>query len=729
VSISFPALRRGLRAGLLGVAVLTAAAFPSRLSVAIRGWGSVLLRAERALAGMLLDLGAIGFVLVPLVVVLAVLVPLLVAKLRDERWQRVGGVVAALPLGLVIWVLTVLAQEVKSERGSFPTVFDLAEGGTNASFVQGTLGFIRYQRIWLPALPGIALAAVVVVLVARGAKGPVLPWRPWAGGLVMGLLVGVGAVWLAAFGLGTTFNALSPAAIGDPLTGLVESAVDLLRARGPATARELVLDIDLPSGSAALGAQRLGWPVAAAGRGCAPHPYARPLDTAREPRAPGRALVEAFERVSQTLFAGPANGDLGVFLVSLEGFRADDVHALNPLAPRAIAPFTTSLYEKASAAQNDGHKAGHGVLASTHLFQGGVRTAHCLGAMTCGLGTLPYNLSFIRDLQPFPVRCMPDVLADAGFHHSFFYGSDGTFDAMDEFLRVHRFETVMAQKDLPTNLPLGTWDGITDFAVFDAAVAHAVKTPGAQFTLLMSLSNHSPFTTPQDMPAEVVERVDVALKTEVNRADVDDRRRLMTYSYTDAALERLFAKLDETGLAERSVVIFMADHSTGHTYVWGREDPESDAEKTQIPFVIVVPERLRAKVADIAALDAALASAQTALESGAVSQNDVPTLLLALLSAHPGVKALPAEQRWHTLGGQITSPWFVPGGDERTSIIGINGVSELYSFDRRGVRVGDYEDSVFLKTRADRYRVTPRLIPVAATLAETMKRCAPSPAP
>jgi hypothetical protein len=102
--------------------------------------------------------------------------------------------------------------------------------------------------------------------------------------------------------------------------------------------------------------------------------------------------------------------------------------------------------------------------------------------------------------------------------------------------------------------------------------------------------------------------------------------------------------------------------------------------------------------------------------------------MLALLSSHPAVKALPPAERWHTLGGQVTSPWFEPGGDARTAIIGINGVSELFGLDRDGVLVGSYEDSVFLKTRADRYRVTPRLIPVTATLQETMRAC-PAPAP
>jgi hypothetical protein len=92
------------------------------------------------------------------------------------------------------------------------------------------------------------------------------------------------------------------------------------------------------------------------------------------------------------------------------------------------------------------------------------------------------------------------------------------------------------------------------------------------------------------------------------------------------------------------------------------------------------------------------------------------------------VKALPPAARWHSLGGQVTSPHFAPGGEPGSFLLGINGVSELYVLDRQAHRVGSYEDSVFLKTRADRYRVTPKLIPVAATLVETMQaqvNCSP----
>lgn len=704
-------VRRGFLSGVTVVALLFIAAFPARLAGALRGWGTVLSKVERSLAGTLLDLSAVVLLITPLVALLTLLVPLVLSRARGPRWQRLGAVIWSLPFGCAIWALTVAAVEVKSERGSFPTMFDLLEGGTNASFLEGTLGFLRYERIWFPAAVGTALAMLVLLLAWRRPTGVLESWKGWALGLTGGLGVSAAGVMLVAVTLGALANRFSSAALGDPMTGLVESTFDLLRHQGPATPRDLVLTAELPPKAAAEGAARVGWPPTKPG---APHPHSRVLDFELEPptRDPrGRALIAAFRRIGDALFV-EGDPNVAVLHLSLEGYRADDITALNPVAPREIAPFTNALYD-----------GGEGVLTSRKMFQAGVRTAHGLGAMTCGLGTLPYNLSFIRDLLPFPVRCTSDVLVEAGFRHSFFYGSDGTFDAMDVFLKTHGYAVFRSQNELPKGLPKGTWDGISDFAVFDAAlqeVAEGLRT-GSQFSLLMSLSNHSPFPAPEDLPPAVKDRVDHALKTAVHRADADDRLRLITYSYTDAAVERVFAKLEDHGIADRSIVMLMADHSTGHSYVWGEKDPESDAAKAQIPFALVIPRPFLARAKDPVALAAALKEAQALLDEAPLSQNDVPTLLLALLAGHPGVKALPQASRWHTLGGQVTSPYFEPGGDAASYIVGINGVSELFVLDRSGNRVGGYEDSVFLKTRADRYRVTPRLIPVTGTLIEVMQ--------
>jgi hypothetical protein len=338
--------------------------------------------------------------------------------------------------------------------------------------------------------------------------------------------------------------------------------------------------------------------------------------------------------------------------------------------------------------------------------------------MTCGLGTLPWNLSFIRDLQPLELRCTIDVLHDAGATSSVWYGSDLKFDNMRRYFEAQRVTTIMSQAELPTGLPLGSWDAVADLAVVDAAVAgvaaQVAKDPQRpHHAMVMTLSNHSPFTAPQDLPDIVKSRVE-ALYASAPRAEEEDRRRLMTFSYTDFVIERLFTRITELGLADRAVVVLTADHSTGHRYVWG-EGRETDEAFGRIPFAIVLPAAVRARAVDDVAVQAAMARSQDLLDGGPLSLNDVPALLLAVLSATPTLAKLPHEKRWHTMGGQITSPHFRAFADDAV-IHGINGVSQLVAFDARGVRIGEATRASFLQSSADRYRLTPPLLPMAAPL-------------
>lgn len=679
----------------------------------LRG-GTFFERVTRAIAGTTLDLSA---VLVPLIALLAfvVLFTALVPR-RKTLWQHVGAPLALLPWCFVLYVLTVLQQEVKAERGAFSTMQEITAGAVQTSFVEGTLGFFRYERIWIPAVACGALAVALLVARFRAARREEeLPWRGWAMGffavLAASLLVVPGAVAAQS----KLSSRLSRGALGDPLNSTLETTLDLIEGRVPLKPSELLMQLQTTKEDAAVGAQRLGWPPL--GAPC-PHPHARPLDREKEARPPGAELLAALSRVSEALF-DPADPKVAVFQFSLESFRADDLHALNPAAARELDPFVNGLYEQSP-------------LVSRKMFQAGVRSAQGLAAMTCGVGTLPYNLSIIRDLDAFPLRCAPDLLAEAGFHGTFFYGSDATYDQMAHFLAGHGVPSVVSQDELPEGLPKGAWSGLTDFVVFDEAARHVAKglADAPQFALVMSLSNHSPYTPPEDLPKSVLARMEAAVKASPNRASVDDRRRLLTHSYTDAAVERFFGQLDTLGIAERSIVVLMADHSTGEDYVWGADslEHETDAAKAQVPFLIVIPAAFIARAKDRPKLEAALTEARTLMNATPLSQNDVPALMLALLEHHPGLRALPAAARWHTLGGQVTSPWFKPGGAAESFLLGINGVDELYVLDRQGSRVGAYEDAVFLRTRAERAQVTPRLIPVASTLVETIrsaKACRP----
>ena len=704
-------VRRGLVAGLTTLTLLTLALLPSRLAVAMRvRGGSLFERITRAIAGTTLDLSAIITPLALLLLVVVVFAAL--APRRKALWQHLGAPLFVLPWCFVLYVLTVLQQEVKAERGAFSTMQEITAGAVQTSFVEGTFGFFRYERIWIPAV--VCGGSALLVLIGRfraTRKDEELPWGGWALGLVGALVLGVLLVPAAVAAQSLASTRLSRAALGDPLTSLIETTMDLVEHRVPLKPSELLLQLAVTPEEAAVGAQRMGWPPLASAGPC--HAHARPLDREQEPAPPGAALLIAFERVSAALF-DPSDAKVAVFQFSLESFRANDLHALNPAAPSGLDPFVNGLYERRE-----------GVLASRRTFQAGVRSAQGIAAMTCGVGTLPYNLSIIRDLDAFPLRCAPDLLAEAGFHGAFFYGSDPSYDQMWRYLHGHGVADVVSQDELPEDLPKGAWSGLTDFAVFDAAAQRVAKglADAPQYALVMSLSNHSPYTPPEDLPPAVLTRMELAVKAMPNRASVDDRRRLLTHSYTDAALERFFGQLEALGIAERSIVVLMADHSTGEDYVWGDEsfEHETDSAKAQLPFAIVIPPSFLARVKDRAALEAALTEAQAQLEATPLSQNDVPALLLALLKFHPGLRALPQASRWHTLGGQVTSPWFQPGGDEKSFLLGINGVDELYVLDREGARVGSYEDAVFLRTRTDRAQVTPRLIPVASTLVETLR--------
>lgn len=731
----------GLQAGLWSVALLVLAAVPARLSLAIRGGTTSSMNdLERTMAGVVVDASAVLVVVVVLTAVLTATIPIGVRGLRRPLWQRAGPLLCSLPLAAVTMVITMVAQQVRAERGAFPTAFDIMESGTNASFIEGIFGYLGYTHIWVPAVLSVVVVGVALGLVLRRRSHHVVHgWSAWGTGLVAGLGVGVLPVHLLSLALSSSSapETLRPDSLGEPLAGLVDSSLDLLRYGADMTPRQLIVDLEPTADVHNEGAALLGWPAMATGAGA--HPYARALDSAAEPVTPnprGTALVQSLERVSSTVFDGAGQPAPIVFHLLLEGFRADDLHAMNPEAPRDLAPFINGLYERAGAparddAAGDDAAGDDAVLVGRQMYQAGVRTAQGLGAMTCGLGTLPYNLSFIRDLQPMSMRCTADVLHDAGYTMSAWYGSDIGFDNMQRYLEAHHTTRVVSQKELPTDLPKGTWDAVTDFALMDAVVdgiasTHGPGTASAEaphMALVMSLSNHSPFTAPQDVPADLQARV-AALLPLAPRADEEDRRRLLTFAYTDAAVEHFFAGLHRTGLDTRAIVVLMADHSTGHRYVWGK-GLETDAAKGQIPFAMVVPAAFRARVADQRDLDTALGAAQHQLDGGPLSLNDVPSLLLAMLSKSTAVSSLPAEKRWHTMGGQVTSPFFRPI-KAGAAIHAVNGVSEIVALDGQGQRIGEAESSSFLKSSADRYRLTPSLIPAASPVARVLALSPPA---
>jgi hypothetical protein len=582
---------------------------------------------------------------------------------RAPRMRAVLVVGAALVLLLLLFTSNA-STLFHLERGHLPDAHDVSTGLGHSDFARAELPALALGPFALGNLVALAVMGFSLRRAVRltGRPRARLPLTLVAAAAVGGLLF-----FGSAKAQALTRSLHADDAVASPIAHLAASA---LRDEGAADLRSAVLATHGSREDVVRGAALYGFSEATAARvlerdavpTCDEHPLRQELD------ADPTSWTAAATGLSQALFRDRAVAPV-VFHVSLESTRADDVATLRASAPRAIAPFLSDVFDSA--------KPHEGTFPFRLAFQSGVRTAQALAAVTCGVGAAPLHLAFGRDLGNVPLRCAPDVLADAGFTLSATYGHELVFDDMATFLRFHGFAT-KERRDLPTDAPRGVWNGVSDATVYRTALADALARPGAQYSFVLTLTNHTPYDAPGDVTPEDARAIDALCKERDLSGENCDR--LLTLRYADRALREFLEAIAASPLADRAVVVVMADHTTHVREPW-ESDLERPAAISQIPGFVWIAPGLRAGAnADLASAEARFA-AQAA--TAPLSNADVPRLLLALLSASAPLRALPAAARWHTLPGATTSAQF-RGLDEGEVAWGITAHAELFGIEPDG---------------------------------------------
>jgi hypothetical protein len=677
-------LGTGFRLGLALVGLLVLSVAPGRAALAssLRAYP----RLEVFGAGLLRDLVS----LLPPLAGLALLL-LVAGSLRASPRGRLarhlvrGAAILAAPL----WLFAGGAAEFRIQRGLDPSWFDFQLAIGDFDFVRSSLQVAFYRRHWIPSSLCLAGLIALLVVARRFWRAPAEPADArFAAGFASATC---GAYALAALALhpgARLFRSLPDVSVVGasfttffaPLSSRPGNAM-----LGVAT---LIERAEERPGSHADGAALLGLPAPPPSGVFEPHPFARSLSFDGPERAlatgavaaePARAaeLLAALDRLSLAIFEQPRE-PVVVWQVMLEGFRADDVRALNPSASPEVTPFVNRLYERAAS--------GDGVIASKSTWQAGVRTAQALAALLCGLGTLPYTLALGRDLGPLPLRCSSDLLVDSGFEAAFYYGGRTSFDNMDGFLRRQGFSRITGRWQLPAGLP-SIFVGVTDRALVQAALEEArdAAADRARTIVVMSVTNHLPYDSPPDLPPIVAERAQLAAARLSSSAQPDDRARLATLSYSDYAVEELYRGLEASPLGARSILLVLGDHSTSDAFLWPLGP--SEAAHARVPFAIVLPPAFVRASASPVAVVARAREVDVELARLPLSQNDIPALLLALLARSPELASLPRDRRWHSMGGMTTSPWFSAPRREAV-LLGVNSRSELFFIGPDSNRVG-----------------------------------------
>jgi hypothetical protein len=579
---------------LFAFALATCTALPSRWAISgAQSSGTHLLRALYLGGGLLSDLA----MTVPIVLFALLL-------LARRRW----GLVLFLPLVLLACLLAQNgATEFRIERGVLPGPIDLREGMGHHDFLTAHLPSILFGRFfWMNLLCAVASA----LLLRRLHRSPiVIAWRSMAIGAFVWLVLMLGARQANAY----ASSLQNKDALAAPSTAFMSGLLQRGAFDGsPTSTRKLVAEFHGTEEEALAGARELGFPDVT---------LRRPLVTSGGQSGIGAKPI--------------------IFHVSLESMRADDIHSLNPHAPKEITPFLNEVYADDAPPKSPPKN----IVAFKHAHQSGVRTSQALGAMMCGIGVLPFNLSITRDLGVLlKLRCLPDVLVDAGFRAHAFYGHDFVFDDMSTFLRAHHV-TMVGRESFAANAPRGVWNAVSDAAVYEAAIGHAEKEENgpatAQYNFVLTLSHHAPYAEPADFAP--THRAEIEALCHARDLHGDNCARLKTLRYADEALRQFVKRVSESSkIADRSIVVVSGDH-TVHQWAPWNGDPEPASAITQIPMFVRLPKGV---VAPTDLRDRAATKP--------VSNADLPLLILSLIDDE-SVASLRADQRWHTLGGDASS--------------------------------------------------------------------------
>ena len=635
-------------------------------------------------------------------VVTSVTATLVWSAARRPALLRAGAPLLGALLALS-WLGHNAAMEFRIQRGVFPGPIEAREGLGHGDFVLAELPALLGGR-FLPGNVACAALAVALALVAR--RQLASSSRAWLRRRAPLAFVGLGVLASVTLGLGARESSAygarlhNPGALGSPARTLV---VRLFVAGdydgSPEAVRKLLVAAPATPEVLARGAAHMGLPPEAGARlalaeahpDCAQHPLARPL--AEE----GTELLVAARAVSRALFGGRAVSPI-VHHVSLESVRADDVHGLAADAPASLTPFLTRAVhpDTASAAS----------FVSAH--QSGIRTAQALSAVVCGVGALPFHLALGRDLGALPLRCLPDVLVDAGFVGRVFYGHELVFDDMGTFLRGRGLRA-HERRDFPGDAPRGVWGGVSDGPVYAAALAAAGRESRAQYNFILTLSHHNPYPTPADAPASVEAAANAACSD--HGLHGENCARLHTLAYADDALGRFVAGVEASADASRTLVVLAADHTT-HVWAPWTPAPRDDA-LTRVPMVVWLPEALRRAAADPVALEVAWARLRELARQRPVSNTDVPSLVLALVGDSAPMASLSPDRRWHTLGGQATSQHFrSPTGEG--AVFGVDAHAHPFHVLAGGVVSTSAAPMEALRSRVDVAEPRPLHAPVVA---------------
>jgi phosphoglycerol transferase MdoB-like AlkP superfamily enzyme len=213
----------------------------------------------------------------------------------------------------------------------------------------------------------------------------------------------------------------------------------------------------------------------------------------------------------------------------------------------------------------------------SNVLASGTRTVRGLEAITASFPPIP-SVAILRRTGSHDIATWGGVMRDNGYATSFLYGGFGYFDDMNDFFAGNGFATV-DRADMPRPRFANIW-GISDQDLFANALDHFDHQHAAGqpfFGVIMTTSNHKPYTFPPGVPG----------------VPEQGGGRAAGVRYADYALGEFMASAERHAWFNDTVFVVVADHGAR---VYG--EAQVPVRTYRIPLLIYAPGHLAPRRVD-----------------------------------------------------------------------------------------------------------------------------------
>ncbi|TBU88990.1 LTA synthase family protein [Phytopseudomonas dryadis] len=274
-------------------------------------------------------------------------------------------------------------------------------------------------------------------------------------------------------------------------------------------------------------------------------------------------LVDADSAAIRRIYTPPSDGTLpirNVVVILMESFAGHSVGALG--APGNITPYFDKLSREG--------------LLFDRFFSNGTHTHQGMFASMACFPNLPGFEYLMRTPEgAHKFSGLPQLLGARGFDNLYVYNGNFQWDNQSGFFSNQGMTRFIGREDFVDPVFMDPTWGVSDQDMFDRGALELRDNYGKKpfYALLQTLSNHTPYALPEELPVEPV----------LIDGKVNQHRTAMRYS--DWALGQFFEKARQSPYFNETLFVVVGDHGFGGF----NQLTEMDLERFNVPLLLIAP--------------------------------------------------------------------------------------------------------------------------------------------